>query len=306
MKVRAVVAVAIAYEKRQSESSSEAPGKLAMTDDNSMSASSNGSNGSTTTSAIRFGSEDLHNLFPGGMHENFGKTFLETWSGRPFAMPNGPGGGPVVQLPPDDPEVFMGVPLVFCAQVMHTHGRPIANDIPVASKELRYKFVIPLKVYNKVREDKDFRYQLSAALYDCHKKQTLLRDIAPHDVCLACATRPAVGFVQQMHQCVDPRHELRRTGADVPEKSLELRVILAYPVCQELACNARLRKFLGDFTRPLGTSGRERCCICKVPEALEGPKLKRCGKCRIPCYCSKECQLKHWPVHKKECRPLKK
>jgi len=32
--------------------------------------------------------------------------------------------------------------------------------------------------------------------------------------------------------------------------------------------------------------------------------LKACGKCLIAAYCSKECQLAHWIIHKVECKNL--
>jgi len=33
-----------------------------------------------------------------------------------------------------------------------------------------------------------------------------------------------------------------------------------------------------------------------------GDPDKRCGKCFISCYCSKECQVAHWKAHKKHCK----
>lgn len=30
-------------------------------------------------------------------------------------------------------------------------------------------------------------------------------------------------------------------------------------------------------------------------------KLRRCGNCYVAAYCSKECQRKAWPTHKKRC-----
>ena len=44
-----------------------------------------------------------------------------------------------------------------------------------------------------------------------------------------------------------------------------------------------------------GVSGK--CLLCKTtPE-----KLKKCGRCRVAEYCSRECQTKDWPRHKNEC-----
>ena len=40
-----------------------------------------------------------------------------------------------------------------------------------------------------------------------------------------------------------------------------------------------------------------KCLLCKsTPE-----KLKKCGKCGVAKYCSRECQVKDWPRHKTEC-----
>jgi len=30
--------------------------------------------------------------------------------------------------------------------------------------------------------------------------------------------------------------------------------------------------------------------------------IRSCGNCRIPCYCSKECQKAEWPAHKEACK----
>lgn len=48
------------------------------------------------------------------------------------------------------------------------------------------------------------------------------------------------------------------------------------------------------------------CMQCRVaeddPEAKE--KLLRCVRCRIGLYCSRECQKKNWPLHKRICKNL--
>lgn len=40
-------------------------------------------------------------------------------------------------------------------------------------------------------------------------------------------------------------------------------------------------------------------CLCCLIE-VEGSK--RCSQCETAIYCGKECQLKHWPVHKNSCQ----
>lgn len=45
------------------------------------------------------------------------------------------------------------------------------------------------------------------------------------------------------------------------------------------------------------TSGQEQCKAC----GEQGGSLSNCGKCKKVKYCSKECQVKDWKVHKKNC-----
>jgi len=42
-----------------------------------------------------------------------------------------------------------------------------------------------------------------------------------------------------------------------------------------------------------------RHCLCCL-KAVEGSM--RCSKCRTALYCNRDCQLKHWPVHKNSCQ----
>jgi len=46
---------------------------------------------------------------------------------------------------------------------------------------------------------------------------------------------------------------------------------------------------------------------CQVCNKVKDDKLMfSCGKCNLRKYCSKECQVKHWPEHKEECKEFAK
>ena len=48
-------------------------------------------------------------------------------------------------------------------------------------------------------------------------------------------------------------------------------------------------------------SRQERKCKCAYCEkVLVGPQ-KRCGNCKVPYYCDRECQKKHWKTHRASC-----
>lgn len=42
-------------------------------------------------------------------------------------------------------------------------------------------------------------------------------------------------------------------------------------------------------------------CANKNCQSSVDSSLRRCGRCRAIAYCSKECQLIHWPVHREVC-----
>jgi hypothetical protein len=47
-------------------------------------------------------------------------------------------------------------------------------------------------------------------------------------------------------------------------------------------------------------SSGNRGMICAMCEKLEpaGQPFLKCGACKVKSYCSKSCQVSHWPVHK--------
>ena len=50
------------------------------------------------------------------------------------------------------------------------------------------------------------------------------------------------------------------------------------------------------------TPAKKLCSAC----GKESSAPQKCGACRCVWYCNKECQNKHWKVHKKECKRIKK
>jgi hypothetical protein len=46
----------------------------------------------------------------------------------------------------------------------------------------------------------------------------------------------------------------------------------------------------------------ERGRLCSLPDCSELGAKKRCGGCKLAVYCSKECQVAHWAVHRMPCR----
>lgn len=50
----------------------------------------------------------------------------------------------------------------------------------------------------------------------------------------------------------------------------------------------------------LGT-GDVPCSICDHIIVNKSSKMKRCSQCQRTCYCSRECQVRDWPMHKEKC-----
>ena len=47
--------------------------------------------------------------------------------------------------------------------------------------------------------------------------------------------------------------------------------------------------------------------VCAYCDAIANKEpYKKCAKCRHAAYCSKDCQKKHWPVHKAVCKSAPK
>ena len=52
-------------------------------------------------------------------------------------------------------------------------------------------------------------------------------------------------------------------------------------------------------------TGKCSACNASEAEAAAGKKFLRCGRCKLYCYCSKECQMKAWSAgHKVDCKSV--
>jgi hypothetical protein len=82
-------------------------------------------------------------------------------------------------------------------------------------------------------------------------------------------------------------------GFGLKVSSAVMRVFLTrYGVSQDMADFVLLETFLMSVSRP------QDCNKCKLEAG------KNCAKCKTKRYCSRECQIKDWPLHKHICESL--
>ncbi len=79
------------------------------------------------------------------------------------------------------------------------------------------------------------------------------------------------------------------------------------PECESSECSnivmciqSQLRK--QNKIRNNGTPLIYECVECGKMSKPGEPKYQVCGGCKLTNYCSRECQVKNWPVHKKLCK----
>ena len=105
-----------------------------------------------------------------------------------------------------------------------------------------------------------------------------------------------------------------RTAADPPDRDLFRKAILS-SAAADLVCvvySEGSAKNKADFhtnnSRKIGLGygiALHQCNFCHTFEGLAGGPLLTCP-CRVAVYCSKECQVSDWKVHKKFCPDLAK
>ena len=85
---------------------------------------------------------------------------------------------------------------------------------------------------------------------------------------------------------------------EMPEEELERLQHLIDEKLEQIEC---LKKLVDERMKVKHPKRRcEGCFLTKTSQKL----LKTCRRCQISSYCSRECQLACWPVHKMECNKV--
>lgn len=108
--------------------------------------------------------------------------------------------------------------------------------------------------------------------------------------------------------CDGAATDFRVAHADCLDKSPpQILILIAYPVCTNqgcvLAAHQRMEGVMASLEKEDGVKGlqsksRRDCCTC----LKTATKILKCSRCKAAYYCSKQCQLKDWSVHKKFCK----
>lgn len=64
-------------------------------------------------------------------------------------------------------------------------------------------------------------------------------------------------------------------------------------------CGIDTQEFQNDILDHL-KKDHERCSYCDIEET-DSVTLSKCNRCKVQFYCSRDCQVKDWPRHKKQC-----
>ena len=66
--------------------------------------------------------------------------------------------------------------------------------------------------------------------------------------------------------------------------------------------NTQAKHDINSATAPNPNLPGTPCTSCGSKTDKNGKALSRCARCKLRSYCSKDCQKKHWPEHKAECK----
>ena len=86
--------------------------------------------------------------------------------------------------------------------------------------------------------------------------------------------------------------------ADVKSQPLDPSTVLAH--ASRKAAGKAVEKIQKNVDFVEGSCGH--CHLWGLYAADQNKTLKKCGKCMTAMYCSRECQVAHWPAHKQACK----
>ena len=113
-----------------------------------------------------------------------------------------------------------------------------------------------------------------------------------------------VGFAILLLECYDGRSDdsyavksaIVKGGAFANASGCNARDLLKF-YCKRISCSC-LREKYRHARKTLPKLGK--CTHCK--QRMERSSLMTCGRCKVPLYCSRKCQVANWPVrHEERC-----
>lgn len=87
--------------------------------------------------------------------------------------------------------------------------------------------------------------------------------------------------------------------------------VYIFPVCDDENCALLQRQVIDKAMKAASKVHKSQgsssmslkyCEHCRKYEPNDGPLFSKCSRCKTVTYCSKECQRKHWKVHRKVCQ----
>jgi hypothetical protein len=190
---------------------------------------------------------------------------------------------------------------------------PLTFSVPIAKEVVTYSVQIMdnfhLQEFNFThRPPPDLQSDLSnrAALVAfmnqlVHEHHRDILDAYPWR-CIECG-RPATALIH---------HPMSLLHCDVNPRIRDLPVSVCYDgtFCwnnalrnREVFMNHLYASPVGRFTPDISDTWI-RCGHCAKADTYAFDSLKMCGRCKVVCYCSSECQAADWPNHKKVCKHI--
>jgi len=185
------------------------------------------------------------------------------------------------------------VDLQFTVSVTKSDGShdvvKLRKDVPLAAT-----------AFERAKSDQQYHQRTCAELQQAHTPELLsLRTSWSCGICQGART----GFLPRVMG-------LERVSIETGKVSLSMFLL---PVCSKEACRVQCEQLfsscLNQDARAEGVRAAhpnprivQHCGQCsQVEEGRE--RFQQCARCKVKYYCSRECQVAHWPVNKKGCRP---